>query len=171
MIHIAGVAYNGSTVAQSTKSGHVTYEIWNWQVVRPGYCADYDEHGYCTDYREPVYDWVYGGTGNTNALITTSPVTSSSNVYVNGRPIATEGNQMSESWVANPPVPSSTSTTQYRNPTPGTSGSGTGSITQGNSRNVYANGKSVADLNSTVTTHLGTNPKITSGSSNVYIGG
>lgn len=170
MIHIAGVAYNGSTVAQSTKSGHVTYEIWSWQVVDRYCCGGRDEYDNCLGWCD-IYDWVRTGTGSTNALITTNPVTSSSNVYVNGNPIATEGNQMSESWTASPPVPQTIPEQVDYRPTSATSGNGTSEITFGNSRNVYANGKSVAHLNSIVKTHLETNPKITSGSSNVFVGG
>ncbi|OXS74466.1 hypothetical protein B1B04_09215 [Lysinibacillus sp. KCTC 33748] len=46
-----------------------------------------------------------------------------------------------------------------------------GSVTVGNSNNVFINGKSVATDNSTVTTHAGTSSKINGGaSSTVTIG-
>lgn len=162
-----GVALNGASVESSVKSGHVTYEIWRYY---PYECLGRDDYGNCL-FPIPAR-WEYAGMGSTNARITTAPIqASTSGVYINGKTVVVVGDQATESWVADPPVPSDTSTTQYRNIRPGRSGSGTASVTFGNSKNVFINGKSVATIGSEVTTHLGNTTRITTGSSNVFIGG
>lgn len=162
-------AFNGSTTAQSTKSGHVTYEIWDYVKVRDAYCANSDPvTGACTNWIPDKYDWVFTTTGSTGALITGNGVTSSSNVFVNGKSAATVGDTVPDSWVASPPVPSDSATRQYRNVRPGTSGSGTGRVTVGSS-NVFVNGKPLAFVGSSVTTGLGTTTSISSGSNNVFV--
>lgn len=155
---MAGVAYNGSLIADSTKAGHVTYDVYTWQCV-----ATDPETGACT-----AYDWVYTGSGSTGAKIS-GTVSSISTVKVNGNSIAHVGSITNETWVADPPVPSNTSTTEYRNIFPGTSGSGNGSVTGGNLNNVNTGGQSVANIGSQVTTHLSTLTTIASGSSNVLV--
>ncbi|MGM1044896.1 MAG: hypothetical protein ACQEXX_01980 [Bacillota bacterium] len=163
MKNLPGIATHGSSTAQSTKSGHVTYDIERY-IER--YCSGgYDEDGYCMGW-DGGY-WESAGSGSTNAQITPSGVVSVSNVYVNGKPIATVGDRVPESWVASPSVPSNSSSLRYVNIRPSTSGSGQGSITLGSST-VFVTGKAIAKNGSTVTTHLGTPTTITSGSSNVF---
>lgn len=164
-----GVAFNTSKIVESVKNNHVTYDIYVYQQVGGGYCGAYDEDGNCIYWVPPVYDWVYSGSSSTHAKINGEVVTSS-NVYVNGKPIAKVGDQTNEFWIADPSVPPDTSTTQYRNIRPGTSGSGYGQITIGNSSNVYVGGQSVAVIGSQVTTHLGNTTTIQDGSGNVFIG-
>lgn len=156
---MAGVTYNGSTIAESTKTGHVTYDIYTWQCI-----ATDPATGGCT-----AYGWVYSGSGSTGAKINGS-VSSASTVYVNGQPIAYVGSATNETWVANPPVPSNTSTTEYRNILPSTSGGGNGSVTGGNLNNVYVGGLSIALIGSAITTHLASSTTINSGSNSVFIG-
>lgn len=161
---MAGVAYNGSSVAQSTKGGHVTYSIERY-VER--YCIGWDtETGNCNDWGGGY--WTGAGSGSTNAQITSSGVSSSSTVYANNSAIAVVGDKSNESWIASPSVPSSNSSTRYVNISPGTSGSGQGTVSVGSST-VFVGGKAVASIGSTVTTHLGTSTSITSGSSNVFV--
>lgn len=155
---MAGVAYNGSIIAESTKAEHVTYDVYEWQCV-----ATDPETAECT-----AYDWVYVRTDSTGAKIS-GTVSSISTVKVNGNSIAHVESITNETWVADPPVPSNTSTTEYRNISPGTSGSGNGSVTGGNSNNVNTGGQSVANIGSQVTTHLSTLTTIASGSSNVLV--
>lgn len=163
-----GVAFNGSTTAQSTKSGHVTYEIWDYVKVRDGDCISTDpDTGACTRWGPDKYDWVFTTTGSTGALITGNGVTSSSNVFVNGKSAATVGDSVPDSWVASPPVPPDSATRQYRNVRPGTSGIGTGSVKIGSST-VFVNNKAITHIGSGVTTSLSTSTSITSGSSNVF---
>lgn len=160
-----GVALNGSRLAESVYSNYVTYDVYDY--VRTTCAARDPETGACIRWN---YGWRYQFSGSTNAVVN-GEVTSSANVYVNGVPIAYVGCSTSESWVASPPVPSDTSTRQYRNISPGTSGSGSGQITGGNSSNVYINGRPIAVVGSEVTTHIGNKTTINNGSSNVFIGG
>ncbi|MGV2886796.1 hypothetical protein [Paenibacillus taichungensis] len=149
---MAGVAYNGSSVAQSTKGGHVTYNIERYSPPTE------DQSGY----------WYGAGSGSTNAQISSSGVSSSSTVYVNSKAVTTVGDRDSETWVASPSVPSSSGSTRYVDISPGTSGSGQGTVSTGSST-VFVSGKAVASIGSTITTHLGTTTTITSGSSNVFV--
>lgn len=153
---MAGVAFNGSQVSQSTKSGHVTYDIESWE---PPWSNEWGSGG--------GY-WYRSGSGSTNALITPSGVTASSrNVFVNGKALGAVGDKVQESWTASPPVPSDSGYTRYVNISPSTNGSGQGSVTEGNSK-IFCNGKQVAMVGSKVTSHLSTTANITSGSSNVF---
>jgi len=152
-----GVAINGSQINESTKSGHVTYSIENWV---PRYCASYDpDTGACTRY-EGGY-WEDAGTGSTGAKITGTVAVSSSKMKVAGVNVATVGDSTNETWVADPPIPSSNSSTRYTATSP-TSGSGRGSITKGSTKATLS-GKAIALIGSTVTTCLGTTTTIKSG--------
>jgi len=149
-----GVAHTDSTIQQSTKVNHVRYV--------EQYIAGYD----------PVGGFPYFGfaTWYSNALINGTVTSGSNNVFVNGKAVACVDSQTSENWTADPmPYP------HYGGwiieVTPGTSGSGTGTVSIGNPNNVFVNGKSVATIRSQVTTHLGSNTMIDIGSSNVFIGG
>lgn len=150
---MAAIALHGHRTDQSTKSGHVTYDIYRYED---------DPRG---------GDWYYSSSGSTGALITGTISSSSGSVFVNGTPICTVGDAVNETWGASPPVPSNSSYTEYRNVIPGTSGSDQGKITKGNAANVYMNGKLIAVQGSTVTTCLGTTTKISGGNSTVMIGG
>ncbi|MCY9517211.1 hypothetical protein [Paenibacillus apiarius] len=148
---MAAIALHGHRTDQSTKSGHVTYDIYRYED-------------------DPRDGWYYSSSGSTGALITGTISSSSGSVVVNGTSICTVGDAVNETWVASPPVPSHSSYTEYRNVIPGTSGSGQGKITGGNTGNVYMNGKLIAVQGSAVTTHLGTTTKINGGNSTVMIG-
>lgn len=165
---MAGVAYNGSTIAESIKSSYVSYteQVWNpFKYYHPQTCYDEEGNPYDCSYYEGGYD---NYNWNTDARINGS-IISSSNVYVNGKPVVTQSSQTDEDWVADP-MPYPHNGGSIINISPGTSGSGTGTVSIGNSSNVYVNGKSVAQIGSEVTTHLGTTTTITSGSNNVFIG-
>lgn len=160
---MAGVAYNGSSVNQTSKIGHVTYEIESW-VER--FCAIRDEEtGVCIDWGGGY--WTPTGSGSTNAVITSSGTVSVSTVYVNGHAITCVNDSSPDSWIASPAVPSSSGSTRYVNIRPSTSGSGQGRVTSGSST-VFAGGKAIGSINSTVATSLDTSARVTTGSSNVY---
>lgn len=169
---MAGVALNGAEIEQSIKSNHVSYDRYVYMKIQDGYCREYDPEDptRCIDYVEPVYSWVYMGKYYTNAKIN-GTISASSSVYVNGTPVVTVGSITNESWVADPPVPAGGIDENITNIQPGTFGSGQGSVTGGNSSNVYVNGKLLAMEGSEVTTHLGNTTTIKSGSSNVFVGG
>ena len=146
---MTGVAYKGSTIQESNKIGHVSY------VER--YVTGYDEFG------NPQYNTA---THSTGAKIN-GTVNSTSTVYVNGQPIASVSSPTQEQWVADP-SPSPKLGGSIISISPGTSGSGTGSVSSGSSK-VFVGGKAVASIGKNVTTHLGTSTTITSGSSNVFV--
>lgn len=81
---------------------------------------------------------------------------------INGLNIVVVGDRTNETWIADPPIPSSTSSTRYTATTP-ISGSGQGSITGGNTKNVKLNGKLIAVVGSQVTTCLGNTTTIEDG--------
>lgn len=146
---MTGVAYKGSTIADSNKSGHVSY------VER--YISGYDSEG------RPQYDTANHATG---AKIT-GTVNSTSTVYVNGQPVASVSSPTQEQWVADP-SPSPKLGGSIISISPGTSGSGSGQVSTGSST-VFVGGKAVSSIGKNVNTHLGTTTTITSGSSNVFV--
>lgn len=158
---MAGVAINGSEIAEVTKPDHVTYKIETWNDP---WCAAYDEEsGLCIDPRDGY--WSDDGTGSTGAKITGYVSAPSSKMKLQGNNVAKVGDITIETWVADPPIPSSTSTRRYT-ATSDTSGSGQGSITSGSSKG-RLDGKSIALTGSEVTTHLGVKTTISAGNTNM----
>lgn len=163
-----GVAVNGSTIAESIKPDHVSYDVYEWRQIGGGYCREYDpETGECIDYVPPIYDWVYSRTETRGARIT-GTVVASSKMKIGGVSVATVGDRTNETWEAYPPVPDDTPTTKIRNIRPGRSGSGQGTITSGSSK-MKLDGKAVALIGSEVTTHLGTTTTINSGNTKINV--
>lgn len=146
---MAGIAYKGSTIQESNKSGHVSF------VER--YVSGYDNEG------RPQYSTT---THTTGAKIT-GTVNSTSTVYVNGQPIASVSSPTQEQWVADP-SPAPRLGGSIISISPGTSGSGSGQVSTGSST-VFIGGKAVSSIGKNVNTHLGTTTTITSGSSNVFV--
>ncbi|MFL1671458.1 hypothetical protein [Paenibacillus dendritiformis] len=152
---MAAIALNGGATAPVVKDGHVTYTIQT--------------------YEEPWFDkdtgrweggiWTTSGSGSTGALITGRGIAASSRFYVNGVSAAVVGDRVNEVWQASPPVPSDTARTRHINISPGKSGSGQGTITGGNAKRVYLNGKLIAVQGSSVTTCLGNGTTISEGNS------
>lgn len=161
VIVIANVAINGSTITESTKPEHVTYSIENWEILYYT-SGGTDSEGHSLP-PVPHYGWVDGGTGSTGAKIT-GTVSCSNRTKVNGTSVAKVGDSTNETWIADPPIPTSTSTTRYTATSP-ISGSGQGSITGGNSKNAKLNGQLIAVVSSEVTTCLGNTTTIADGSS------
>ncbi|WP_157793928.1 hypothetical protein [Paenibacillus donghaensis] len=157
MSQIAKVAVNGSNITEAIKSGHVTYSIENYVEE---YCIAYDENGACIDY-DGGY-WQSGGSGSTGAKITGTIVAQNSKLKVGGKNVAVIGDQTNEVWEADPPIPSSDSSTRYT-ATSSTSGSGQGTITGGNNKNAKLNGQLIAAVGSEVTTCLGSTTTIADG--------
>ncbi|WP_019638998.1 hypothetical protein [Paenibacillus fonticola] len=146
-----GVAVHGSEIYEVRKPGYVTYEIWTEIPV------DSDEYG------NPIYRWTPTGSGSRNAKIT-GYIVASSKMKVGGANVAVVGDKTIETWVADPPVPSSDSSTQIRNiQPPGGQGSGEGEIISGSTK-AKLDGKPIALIGSTVRTCLGTTTTIKTGS-------
>lgn len=154
---MAYIALNNAAVQDSTKSNHVSYVERYKSGER---CTNRDQDGHCTNW-EDVYS---NATHNSNAKITGKVSSPSNKMFVNGVPVACMGDPTQEQWVADP-TPYAHNGGSIISISPGTSGSGQGSITTGNSKKVYLNGKLVAVQGSTVTTHLGTSTTISEGNS------
>jgi len=162
---MSGVAVNGSTIAPSTKPGYVTYNIETWQVIG-SHCVAWDEDGFCTAWQDD-FGWVPAGSGSTGAKITGTVSVPSSKLKIGGTNVAKVGDQTIETWVADPPVPTSTSTTRYT-PTSPTSGSGNGTIISGSSK-AKLGGQPIALIGSQVQTCLGTITTIADGNTKMNI--
>jgi uncharacterized Zn-binding protein involved in type VI secretion len=143
---MAGVVRDGDNINNSISYNHVYYRVYD-----PCDSIGYDENGdpYCIG----GYDYYYA-----NATIS-GKVSSSRNVYVNGKPITIVGDRTIEtaSWSVNGEIVSHK----------GYNGNGT--VTSGNNKNVYVNGKLVAIVGSSITTFVGGTTSISQGSSNVFI--
>lgn len=146
---MAGVATDGSKIIDSIKSGHVTYRIETYQ------CVSWGPFG-CTG-----YGWVPSGSGSTNAKISGQVTVPSSKMKLLGKNVAKVGDHTSETWVADPPIPSSSGNTRYIATSP-TSGSGQGTISSGSAKGKLE-GQAIALIGSQVTTCLGTTTTIADG--------
>lgn len=156
---MANVALNNSTMTQSEKSNHVTYTeryISGWGGGYP-----LPDGGYVPSY--PIYS---NATWYSNAK-TSGYIKAESQVLVNGIPVAKQSDSTQEAWVAIP-IPSPHYGGTITSISPGTSGSGNGTV--GNSRShVRIDGMSVALIGTSVTTHLGNMATIETGSDFVNI--
>lgn len=154
-----GVALNNATIQESSKSSYVSYtERYQYGTGGGGTDANGDPI--------PTYPLYTTANYNSDAKITGKAV-GSHNVFADGISVITVGDSTQEQWIANPaPYPHNGGS--IISTSPGTSGSGSGSVTAG-SPNVFVNGKALAYSGSGVSTHLGTNSSISSGSSNVIV--
>lgn len=150
-----GVALNNAPIQQVSKSNHVSY-VEKYKIGET--CTSRDQYGNCTRW-EDVYDTA---THHSNAKITGNVSSPSNKFFVNGVPVACVGDPTTEQWVADP-SPSPRLGGTIISISPGTSGSGRGQITGGNSKRVFLNGKLIAVQGSTVNTHLGVPSTITQG--------
>lgn len=158
---MANIALKDATIADSTANDHITYSVEEYQGQTPEYCIAWNQFGQCINYdSDPIYRPV---DKKTSATIKGKAVSTVTNVTIQGKAPIVQGDKTTEN-------------DSYNLPSGGTyvSGSHTnaqGTVTIGNSRNVFINGKSVAIDGSTVTTHAGTSSKINGGvSSTVTIG-
>lgn len=148
---MASVAFHGSAINSVTASGHVPIRKWV-----PSYCNEWDEEGNCIGWGGGYYNY-----STASATINGTVNQTSGNVYVNGKRVARNGSSTTETDSDN--IPSGWS--KY-----GGDNGGTGSVTSGNNRRVYANGSSIAVAGSSVRTHASVSTSIKNGSNNVHIG-
>lgn len=153
---MAKVALDGANITESTSpSNHITY---TYDYYDP--CKYVGENG-C------IGGWSTT-TGRTSAKIVGTVTGAVSNVVVQGKRPIVVGDRTRETDIVPSPLPDNgySPTGNHTNVT-------TGSVTGGNNKNVFINGKSVAVGGSTVRTHAGNNTSVgTSGlSSTVNIGG
>ncbi|MFJ3387492.1 hypothetical protein [Lysinibacillus sp. NPDC086135] len=158
---MANIALQDATIAESTANDHITYSIEEYQGKTPDYCVTWNQFGQCIDWdSKPIYKDV---NKQTSATVKGKAVSTVTNVTIQGKAPIVQGDKTTENDT-------------YNIPSGGTYVSGShnnaqGTVTVGNSRNVFINGKSVAIDGSTVTTHAGTSSKINGGtSSTVTIG-
>lgn len=153
---MASVALDDATVANSTSTGHITYRKWEYQYTTP---IQYDGEGNPVGGGEDIYDWNYY---TTDATVTGKCNASSNSVYIDGKNAVLNGDTTTE-------------TDQYTVPSgeyySGAHSSISGSVTSGNSKNVFIGGRSVSINGSTVSTHAPTATTINQGNSTVFIGG
>lgn len=144
------VAFNGSKT-KDVDTNDINYMWWN----------DH-HHQECND--DGCW-WVGGWSSGSGGRSTIHGVvvSSSTNVFVNGKPIARQNDNVTETEDTHLTQPSAYPTSNHTG--------GTGKVTIGNSKNVYSGGQLVAMIGSTVKTHSTPTTTIADGSSNVFIGG
>ncbi|GKS09457.1 hypothetical protein YDYSY3_04570 [Paenibacillus chitinolyticus] len=154
---MAGVALDGSTIAPSTKVGHVTYTqlVYNPQ-----------HHQSCTTNSEgqETCHWVdgYDSYNRTANATVEGKLKGVSHVKVKGLSVATSADQTQESWISDQLDPIAT------NISPSLGDPGTGSVNNSGSH-VKINGVPVALIGTGVTTCLGTSTTLNSGSDFVNV--
>lgn len=159
---MAKIALDGSNINQTTASGHIRYEMYEQTGTSPTFCNRWDEDDNCIGWGggNPIYSWV---SYTTSAKVDGTAVGNVSNVRIEGKAPIVQGDKTKES-------------DSYTLPSGGRYISGnhtnvSGSVTSGNSSNVYVNGKSVAIIGSNVSTHASTSTTIKdNGSTTVNIG-
>lgn len=158
---MAKIALKDATIADSTAPDHITYSVEEYQGQTPEYCVAWNEFGQCIRYdSDPIYAPV---NKTTTATIKGKAVSTVTNVTIQGKAPIVQGDKTTENDTYSIPSGGSYVSGSHTN--------AQGSVTVGNSYNVFINGKSVAIENSTVTTHASTSSKINGGvSSTVTIG-
>lgn len=159
---MAKITLEGAQIADSTVSNHIAYTKREQTGTGGGQCTAWDEYGMCIAYAPtyPIYDDI---EYKTSAIVKGTAKSTVTNVSIEGKAPIINGDKTQEN-------------DNYTIPSGGTYKSGAhtnaqGSITSGNSNNVYCNGKLIAIEGSTVKTHANTNTTIKGTSSTVTIGG
>lgn len=128
----------------------------------PTYCNSWDSEGNCNGWGggNPIYEWV---RYTTSARVDGVAVGSVSNVRIEGKPPIVQGDKTKENDTYTLPSGGRYVSGQHTN--------ASGSISSGNNKNVFINGKSVAIIGGSVQTHASTSATIRdNGSSTVNIG-
>lgn len=149
------VAFNGSKT-KDVNTNDIEYRKWNPCLYTVTQCTGSGDDEVCEDVCVAGWQYFSGGSSTIHGTV----VASSSNVFVNGKPIARQNDNVTEKETPN------VDGDPIRNHE-----GGTGKVTIGNNRNVYSGGQLVAMVGSTVKTHSTPTTTIADGSSNVFIGG
>jgi len=159
---MAQIALKDATIADSTAPNHITYSTQEYQGESAPYCVAWDMYGQCIQYRtDPVYGSVNKTTSATVKGKTATPTVT--NVTIQGKAPIVQGDKTTENDTYTLP-----SGGVYVS---GSHSNGQGTVSNGNNKNVYVNGKLLAVVGSNVTTHAGTTTTINGGgSSTVSIG-
>ena len=156
---MAKVALDGCNFVESTAPGHIQTERWQKVGNYPG---SWDEDGgYIPG--DPKYDWV--GGYSVAAKINGTVKATTTNVFANGKKVVRQTDPTTETDTY-----SLGSNERYAS---GAHTNAQGTVSQGNSRNVYINGQLVALQGSQVRTHANTTTTVGTSqlASNVFIGG
>lgn len=163
---MAKIILDGCKINESTASGHINTERYIQVGTGGGECNGWDIFGNCisTSPTYPTKDWV--GGYSINAKINGTVKSEITNVVIEGKKPIVKDSKTTESDTYTVGFEERYASGQHTNVT-------TGSITGGNSSNVYINGKLVSITGSTVKTHANTNTTIGNDkvSSTVTIGG
>ena len=156
------IALDGAAIADSVASGHIDYEVYKITGYTPTYPIYDDDGNYIgTGGGDPIWGWV--GGYNTSATISGTCKSTVTNVKIEGKSPIVSGDRTSEN---------DSYTLPEGRYVGGSHSNAQGSVTGGNSKNVFINGKSVSVNGSSVNTHAGTSTSINGGVSNsVNIGG
>ena len=158
------ISLNGASINTATASGHIQTERYIQTGTGGGECNAWDEDGACIGYAPtyPIYEWVGGYTAD--AQIDGTVQATTNQVFIQGKNAILNGDSSTENDSYNL-IPDE----RYVS---GQHTGATGSVTTGNSRNVFIGGKQVSIDPTTVRTHSGVNTTIRDGfSSTVFIGG
>lgn len=148
------IILDGCKITQSTNNGHISTEKY---VKTSSGGTDGNGNPY-----PPSYDWV--GGYSTSAKIDGTCKASTSNVFVNSKKVILKGDNTLES--------DSYTLASNERYAGGKHTNAQGSVTGGNSNNVYVNGKLLAVTGATVTTHASNNTTVGNDiiSTNVNVG-
>ena len=151
---MAKIALNNATIANVTASNHIQYRRYE-QVGTGGGGVDSEGNSIPT---YPIYGYVYYSA---SATVKGNAVATVTNVKIEGKSPIVQGDKTTES-------DSYSISGEYVS---GAHTNAQGSVTSGNSSNVFINGKRVAISGSSVSTHSGNSSTINGGvSSTVNIG-
>lgn len=155
---MAKVALDGCNFVESTAPSHIQTERWQKVGNHP---PTINDDGSITP-GDPIYDWV--GGYSVAAKINGTVKATTTNVFANGKKVAKQTDPTTEKDTY-----SLGSNERYKS---GAHTNAQGTVSQGNSRNVYVNGQPVAIQGSQVKTHANTTTTVGTSqlASNVFIG-
>ena len=156
---MAKVALDGCNFVESTAPGHIQTE----RYVRDGnYPGSWDEYG---NYYPGAPRYTWKGGYSVAAKINGTVKATTTNVFANGKKVTKQTDPTTEKDTY-----SLGSNERYKS---GAHSSAQGTVSQGNSRNVYINEQPVAIQGSQVKTHANTTTTVGTSqlASNVFIGG
>ncbi|WP_028588876.1 hypothetical protein [Paenibacillus massiliensis] len=141
---MGSISVNDSTLAPVTKKDYVKFKE---TYVSGRICTGRDENGHCDSW-EDVYSTA---SGKADVVLNGYVVSPRRNFLVNGEPVSLVGDSTIEIWTANIRPSHGGDIDEIE---PAESGSGTGTVISGNTKNVYYNGVLIANVGSNVRTHL-----------------
>lgn len=158
------IALDGAEFNESTASGHINTERYIQTGTGGGFCNAWNAQGQCIGYAPtyPIMEWV--GGYSVSAKINGKAKASQNQVFINNKNVILKDDRTDESDTYTVGANERYASGQHT--------SAQGSVTGGNSNNVYIGGKLACVESATVKTHANTNTALKNGySTNVHIGG